>query len=86
MVSEDEGRKPPSLDTAPADPDDLKLIRGIGRQNEQKLNQIGIYKHGQIAAWTSEEERWVSVHLAFPGRVEREEWVAQARELSDAKG
>lgn len=65
--------------------DDLKLIRGIGRQNEGRLHGLGIWHFDQIAAWTRDNALWVGSYLAFPGRIEREEWVAQAADLSAGK-
>jgi len=62
--------------------DDLKQISGIGRQNEQKLNALGIFHFDQIAAWTSENVTWAGSYLAFPGRIDRENWVAQAKTLA----
>jgi Uncharacterized conserved protein len=64
--------------------DDLKRIRGIGKQNEGRLHGLGIWHFDQIAAWTPAEVRWVGAFLAFPGRIEREGWVEQAAVL--AKG
>ncbi len=63
--------------------DDLKKIKGIGRQNEARLNALGIFHFDQIAAWTPGETEWVGDHLAFPGRIEREDWIGQARRLCD---
>lgn len=62
--------------------DDLKVIKGIGPQNEARLNALGVFHFDQIAAWTPDEARWVGSYLAFPGRIEREDWVGQARTLS----
>jgi predicted flap endonuclease-1-like 5' DNA nuclease len=64
--------------------DDLKRIRGIGKQNEGRLHGLGIWHFDQIAAWSKKEVEWVGNFLAFPGRIEREEWVEQAGIL--AKG
>ena len=77
------GRKPVVLD-APRDgkADDLKRIRGIGRVNEGKLNALGIYHFDQIAGWGEDEIRWVQGTLVFAGRVEREDWVGQAKKLA----
>lgn len=61
--------------------DDLKLIRGIGPTNERKLNQIGIYHYDQIANWSVGEAEWINSFLEFPGRVDREDWIAQAKAL-----
>jgi predicted flap endonuclease-1-like 5' DNA nuclease len=62
--------------------DDLKLIRGIGRQNEGRLHGLGVWHFDQIAAWSADESLWVGSYLAFPGRIEREEWVSQAKVLA----
>ncbi|MCA3649361.1 MAG: hypothetical protein IOB85_00835 [Methylobacterium sp.] len=77
------GVKPQGLE-APREgrADDLKRIRGIGRQNEARLHALGIWHFDQIAGWSAEEMQWVGSHLAFPGRIEREDWVGQARQLA----
>lgn len=62
--------------------DDLKRIRGIGRQNEGRLHALGIWHFDQIAAWVREEIDWVGSYLAFPGRIDREGWVDQAKVLA----
>ncbi|BAM90878.1 hypothetical protein S58_48990 [Bradyrhizobium oligotrophicum S58] len=62
--------------------DDLKLIKGIGKQNEARLHGLGIWHFDQIAAWTAEHAKWVGSYLAFAGRIEREQWVPQAKELA----
>ncbi len=62
-------------------PDDLRAIRGIGRSNEARLHDIGVFRLAQIAKWTEAEQRWVSAYIGFPGRVEREQWAAQAATL-----
>lgn len=63
-------------------PDDLKLINGIGPANEAKLHALGIWHFAQIAAWTPENAAWIGSYLAFPGRIEREDWIAQAKRLA----
>jgi predicted flap endonuclease-1-like 5' DNA nuclease len=62
--------------------DDLKRIRGIGKQNEGRLHGLGIWHFDQIAAWSKKEIEWVGHFLAFPGRIEREDWVPQAKVLA----
>lgn len=77
------GRKPSGLPgPRGGKPDDLKLVRGIGPQNEGRLHALGVWHFDQIAAWTPEESLWVGGYLAFPGRIEREGWVAQAKVLA----
>lgn len=62
--------------------DELELIKGVGPQNAERLHALGIWHFSQIAAWTPENVEWVGGYLAFPGRIEREEWVAQAAALA----
>ena len=62
--------------------DDLKRIRGIGPANEKKLHGLGVYHFSQIAAWTEENAKWAGSFMAFPGRIEREEWITQAKILA----
>lgn len=77
------GQRPVGLVTARDDtPDDLKLIKGIGRQNEGRLHGLGIWHFEQIAGWAPENVEWVGGYLAFPGRIEREDWVGQAKLLA----
>jgi NADH-quinone oxidoreductase subunit E len=77
------GTRPPGLDAARAgQPDDLTRIKGVGPGNSQRLNGLGIYHFDQIAAWSRDEIAWVGTYLAFPGRIDRENWVGQAKALS----
>jgi predicted flap endonuclease-1-like 5' DNA nuclease len=69
---------------APETPDNLKLIKGIGPTIETKLKAAGITRFAQIAAWTKKEQAEFAEQLSFAGRIEREEWVRQAKVL--AKG
>jgi len=61
--------------------DKLSTIKGIGPVLEDKLNKLGIYHFDQIATWTVEQQAWIGKELQFPKRVEREEWVQQAKAL-----
>jgi predicted flap endonuclease-1-like 5' DNA nuclease len=65
-----------------AEPDDLKRIRGIGLLIEKRLNAMGITRYEQIANWTSTDIERVSGKLEFKGRIERENWIEQARILA----
>ena len=65
--------------------DDLKLLKGVGPKLEKLLNELGFYHFDQIASWTPEQVAWVDERLSFKGRIEREGWIEQARELA-AKG
>jgi predicted flap endonuclease-1-like 5' DNA nuclease len=65
-----------------AGPDDLKRIRGIGVLIEKKLNSMGVAAYEQIANWTAADIDRVSQSLDFKGRIERENWIEQARILA----
>jgi predicted flap endonuclease-1-like 5' DNA nuclease len=79
------GRRPYGLATAFGEADNLKRIRGIGPQNAGRLHGLGIWHFWQVAAWTDENVKWVGSYLAFSGRIHRENWVAQARDLAAGK-
>ncbi len=64
------------------DVEDLKRIRGIGVLIEKKLNSLGITRYEQIANWTGADIERISRLLDFQGRIERENWVTQARILA----
>jgi len=70
--------KPEAVEVAAGEEDDLKRIKGIGPVNEKALNALGIYKFSQVASWTPANVDWVEDSLSFPGRIEREDWIAQA--------
>ncbi|MCR9124198.1 MAG: hypothetical protein NXH91_18215 [Phyllobacteriaceae bacterium] len=76
--------KQPVKAEKPAKPDDLKMIAGVGPKLEQVLNGLGIWTFAQIADWTANEVAWVDDYLQFKGRIERDDWIAQAAAL--AKG
>jgi large subunit ribosomal protein L21 len=64
--------------------DDLKKLSGVGPALEKKLLAAGVTTFAQIAAWTEAEISEFDEKLSFKGRIEREGWVEQAKEL--AKG
>ena len=65
------------------EPDDLKKIKGIGPKFEADLNAKGVYYFRQIAAWTAKDIKMVDEIIdSFPGRIERDEWVKQAKALA----
>ncbi|MBT8429026.1 MAG: hypothetical protein KJN79_03855 [Gammaproteobacteria bacterium] len=65
--------------------DDLQQIKGIGPKIAGILQELGIRRFEQIAAWSPEKVDWVNERLRFKGRIEREEWISQARALMDAR-
>jgi len=70
---------------APAFKDDVKLIGGVGPALEKKLAAAGITSLTQIAALSADDIVRVEGELNFKGRIEREEWIEQAKELIAGK-
>ncbi len=81
----EDGEKPATLGAArDGGPDDLKMIKGVGPKLEGMLHSMGFYHFDQIAAWTPQQVAWADQNLVgFKGRVSRDNWVDQARELSE---
>ncbi|MGF1462921.1 MAG: helix-hairpin-helix domain-containing protein [Maricaulaceae bacterium] len=73
--------KPKPAPAASQGPDDLKKIKGVGPKLEEKLNNIGVTSYAQIVNWTAADIARVDGELNFKGRIERDEWQAQARAL-----
>jgi NADH-quinone oxidoreductase subunit E len=82
-VTLDDPNRPAAM-AAPAAPDDLKLISGVGPKIEKILHDLGIFTYAQIASWKKRECDWVDAYLSFSGRIGRDDWVKQAKAL--AKG
>ncbi len=64
--------------------DNLKKLSGVGPLIQQKLQDAGVTTFAQIAAWTEADVAEFDEKLSFKGRIEREGWIEQAKEL--AKG
>ncbi|MDJ0994149.1 MAG: 50S ribosomal protein L21 [Dinoroseobacter sp.] len=75
---------PTEAPAADAAADDLKKLSGVGPALEKKLLAAGVTTFAQIAAWTEEDVAAFDEKLNFKGRIEREGWIEQAKEL--AKG
>ncbi len=65
--------------------DDLQMISGIGPKLEKMLHDRGIFHFAQIAAWKKKDIEEIDARLKFKGRIEREEWVRQAKLLAAGK-
>ena len=69
----------------PNEQDNLKLIKGIGKVMEKTLNDLGITTFKQLANFQPSDVQSVSDALSeFPGRIERDNWVGQARDIYHA--
>lgn len=63
--------------------DDLLKINGIGPKLNDLCHELGVRRFDQIAAWTAADIAEVDARLGtFRGRIERDEWVEQARLLA----
>ena len=59
--------------------DDLKLIAGVGPVLEKKLNDLGVTSLQQVADFTPEDIARIDEALSFKGRIDRENWIEQAK-------
>ncbi len=62
--------------------DDLKKLSGVGPALEKKLHDADVTSFAQIAAWTEADVAEMDEKLSFKGRIEREGWIDQAKELT----
>ncbi|AOE50110.1 50S ribosomal protein L21 [Kangiella sediminilitoris] len=81
-------KKAPAKKAAPkkaaakkTDGDDLTQLSGVGPVIVKKLNEAGVTTFKQIAEWTAEDVARLDEELSFKGRIERENWIDQAKEL-----
>ncbi len=64
--------------------DDLTAIKGIGSFLEKKLNGLGIYTYAQISSLDANLiEKLTAAIEFFPGRIEQDDWVGQAKQLAE---
>jgi len=64
------------------DKDDLKMISGIGPFIEERLHALDIFTFEQISKFTPNDIETINDALEyFSGRIERDEWVIQAKEI-----
>lgn len=65
--------------------DDISLIGGIGPKMEKGMRELGFNTFAAIAAMTSDDVTRAEEHLKQKGRMAREEWIEQAKELLAGK-
>ena len=65
--------------------DDLTAINGIGPILRRKLQDLGITSLRQIATMSVDDVERVDTVLNFKGRIDRERWIEQARDLLSAR-
>jgi len=71
------------MDKPDGEADDLSKINGVGPVLVEKLNGMGIYHFKQIAAFTPDDIAAVDNALSFKGRIERDDWLGQAKKLME---
>ena len=92
VIDRPESLAPTSADSVSAPavasdaPDDLEEeIDGIGPVIVKKLAAVGVTTFRQIASWSPEDVERIGEELAFKGRIERENWIAQAKQAHAVK-
>ena len=70
---------------APSGGDDISLIGGIGPKINKALTDMGVTTFAQIAAWTPADVERIEADLKQKGRVAREDWIEQTKELMAGK-
>ncbi len=86
LVIDIETNAPPRILAGSGEPDDLKLIVGVGPVLERMLHSLGVARFRQIARWTERDIAEFDAKLPeFPGRIVRDQWVTQARALHHSK-
>lgn len=67
--------------------DDLAQIIGVGPILTELLHEVGVFYFWQIAEWTDDDVAYVDEKLLhFKGRIERDDWVGQAKALAEMPG
>ena len=63
--------------------DDLLRMKGVGPKLKALLNELGITRFAQIAAWTDTDIAAIDARLGnFKGRPIRDQWIDQAKYLA----
>ena len=73
--------KPVAASKSESKADDLTRISGVGPVIVGKLEALGVTTFQQVADFTVEDIERIDNELNFKGRIERDEWVKQAKEF-----
>jgi small subunit ribosomal protein S2 len=74
------------LGEAQGEADDLKKIGGVGPALEKKLNEYGVFHYWQLANAGPDDIAAIDEAVNAKGKVGRDDWAAQARDLMRAAG
>ena len=67
--------------------DDLKRISGVGPKLERVLNRNGVFYFWQVSEWSAKDVEFIDARLdVFKGRIDRDDWVSQAKKLKRDSG
>lgn len=70
----------------PDDADNLQVIDGIDSMVERRLHAAGIYRFKQLAQLTPDDVYLLNEIIEFfPGRIQRDNWVGQAKTLMQSR-
>ena len=72
----------PKIAAAVGAPDDLTRIKGIGPQLNDLCHSLGVQRFDQIAKWTPDDVAEVDQYLKMKGRIDRDDWIGQAKILA----
>lgn len=73
----------PTIPAAVGEPDNLRLIKGVGPKLNTLLISLGVTRFDQIADWKEAEITEVDQYLdTFSGRITRDAWIDQAKFLA----
>lgn len=73
----------PNIPAAVGEPDNLRLIKGVGPKLNTLLTSLGVTRFDQIAEWKEAEITEVDQYLGtFSGRITRDAWIDQAKFLA----
>ena len=75
----------PAVETPGQAPEDLSLVNGVTTSLKKKLEAEGVQNVSQLADLTPERIATLDEKLKLKGRIGREEWVEQARDLMAGK-
>ncbi len=71
------------VEAAFGDPDELERINGVGPMLCELLHEVGVFYFWQVAEWSPQDVKWVDDKLMhFKGRIQRDDWVGQAKLLA----
>lgn len=82
-VQTEEGK--PKIAAAVGEPDDLTRIKGVGPKLNDLCLSLGVKRFDQISEWSAADVAEVDQYLKIKGRIDRDEWVAQAKLLAAGK-